>query len=168
MPPLAKCRPRCATILTVITITLAEYEGYGGFEGHDYGGYSVNEPIQHQSLDVHHGEDYDVDYHAHPKYSFDYSVKDPHTGDDKEHWETRDGDKVKGTYTLVETDGTKRVVEYEADDKNGFNAVVHKIGTPKVVEEYKVIKPSYEPLPYQHEYQSAEEGFVPSYGSFEH
>lgn len=35
-------------------------------------------------------------FQAHPKYSFDYSVKDPHTGDDKEHWETRDGDKVKG------------------------------------------------------------------------
>lgn len=36
-------------------------------------------------------------FQAHPKYSFDYAVKDPHTGDEKEHWETRDGDKVKGT-----------------------------------------------------------------------
>lgn len=32
---------------------------------------------------------------------------------------------------MVESDGTKRVVEYEADKHNGFNAVVHKIGTPK-------------------------------------
>lgn len=40
---------------------------------------------------------------AHPKYSFDYSVKDPHTGDDKEHWETRDGDKVKGELDLKKT-----------------------------------------------------------------
>lgn len=39
---------------------------------------------------------YYIYFQAHPKYSFDYSVKDPHTGDDKEHWETRDGDKVKG------------------------------------------------------------------------
>lgn len=46
---------------------------------------------------------------------------------------------VTGSYTLVETDGTKRVVEYEADDKHGFNAVVHKIGTPKHEEPvYKV------------------------------
>lgn len=33
---------------------------------------------------------------AHPKYNFDYSVKDPHTGDFKNQWETRDGDVVKG------------------------------------------------------------------------
>ncbi|KPJ13216.1 Cuticle protein 8 [Papilio machaon] len=72
------------------------------------------------------------------------------------------------TYTLVETDGTKRIVEYEADDKNGFNAVVHKIGTPKHVEEYKVSKPSYEPIPYQHDYQVSEEAFMPSYASYEH
>lgn len=39
-------------------------------------------------------------FQAHPKYSFDYSVKDPHTGDNKEHWETRDGDKVKGKHKL--------------------------------------------------------------------
>ncbi|KPJ03528.1 Cuticle protein 19 [Papilio xuthus] len=175
---------KCATLVILATAVLAEY-GYGGYEGqgleghsfegqsfqghglegHSFEGYSVNE---HQSLGQHHGDEYDVDYHAHPKYSFDYSVKDPHTGDDKEHWETRDGDKVKGTYTLVETDGTKRIVEYEADDKNGFNAVVHKIGTPKHMEEYKVSKPSYEPIPYQHDYHANEEGFMPSYESYEH
>lgn len=36
-----------------------------------------------------------------------------------------------GSYSLVESDGTKRVVQYEADKHNGFNAIVHKIGTPK-------------------------------------
>ncbi|CAH2058338.1 unnamed protein product, partial [Iphiclides podalirius] len=164
--------PKCATILLVVSSALAQYEGYGsfeghGFEGHGFEGYDAKEPIEHQSLDAHHGEDYDIDYHAHPKYSFDYSVKDPHTGDDKEHWETRDGDKVKGSYTLMETDGTKRVVEYEADDKNGFNAVVHRIGTPKHPQEYKVSKPVYETQSYQHEFQN-EESFVPSYGSYEH
>lgn len=35
---------------------------------------------------------------AHPKYAFDYSVNDPHTGDHKSQWETRDGDVVKGKY----------------------------------------------------------------------
>lgn len=35
-------------------------------------------------------------FQSHPKYMFDYAVKDAHTGDEKEHWETRDGDKVKG------------------------------------------------------------------------
>lgn len=45
------------------------------------------------------------EFQAHPKYSFDYSVKDPHTGDDKEHWETRDGDKVKGKLYSIYTFG---------------------------------------------------------------
>ncbi|KAJ0171996.1 hypothetical protein K1T71_012759 [Dendrolimus kikuchii] len=142
-------------LLMLFATTLAQYEDFGGFEGYHHKAVSQ----QHQSLDDHHGEEYDLDYHAHPKYSFDYAVKDPHTGDEKEHWETRDGDKVKGSYTLVETDGTKRVVEYEADDKNGFNAVVHKIGTPKH-EEYHA-KPAHEPVQYQHDYGHFDEGFVP-------
>ncbi|XP_045762501.1 cuticle protein 7-like [Maniola jurtina] len=166
-------------ILLLVSSALAQYEGYSleGYEGYHH------KPIIHQASEEQHSEEYDLDYHAHPKYSFDYSVKDPHTGDDKEHWETRDGDKVKGSYTLVETDGTKRIVEYEADDKNGFNAIVHKIGTPKeeheeykvakpvyeeyklakpVFEEYKVAKPVYEN--YQHEYQEEDSGFVPIVG----
>lgn len=74
---------------------------------------------------------------------------------------------IPGTYTLLETDGTKRVVEYEADDKNGFNAVVHKIGTPKEHhEEYKPQK-HFEPE-YQHEFNNFEEGFVPVSGGYEH
>ncbi|PSN53437.1 hypothetical protein C0J52_05130 [Blattella germanica] len=63
---------------------------------------------------------------SHPTYSFDYSVQDPHTGDAKSQWETRDGDVVRGQYSVVEPDGTVRVVEYTADDKNGFQAVVKK------------------------------------------
>ncbi|XP_055840609.1 uncharacterized protein LOC129908258 [Episyrphus balteatus] len=63
-----------------------------------------------------------------PKYSFDYGVKDAHTGDQKSQWEHRDGDHVKGGYTLKEADGTTRVVEYTADDHSGFNAIVKNIG----------------------------------------
>ena len=68
------------------------------------------------------------DFYAYPKYKFEYGVKDPHTGDHKSQWEIRDGDVVKGEYTLDEADGTKRVVSYTADDHQGFNAVVKKIG----------------------------------------
>lgn len=35
---------------------------------------------------------------------------------------------VKGEYSLVEPDGTVRVVKYTADDHNGFNAVVSRVG----------------------------------------
>src|SRR5690349_8615628 len=68
------------------------------------------------------------DYHSYPKYKFEYGVKDPKTGDHKTQWEVRDGDHVKGEYTLDESDGTKRIVEYHADGKSGFHAIVKKIG----------------------------------------
>ena len=68
------------------------------------------------------------DYHAYPKYKFEYGVKDLKTGDHKSQWETRDGDVVKGEYTLDEADGTTRVVSYHADGKSGFHAIVKKIG----------------------------------------
>lgn len=67
-----------------------------------------------------------VEYDAHPHYSYTYSVNDAVTGDNKGQSETRDGDVVKGQYSLIEADGTRRVVDYTADPVNGFNAVVHK------------------------------------------
>ncbi|CAH1644419.1 unnamed protein product [Spodoptera littoralis] len=63
---------------------------------------------------------------AYPKYEFEYSVSDKKTGDHKHHHETRDGDRVRGEYSLVESDGSLRKVQYHADDHNGFNAVVSK------------------------------------------
>ncbi|XP_044752866.1 cuticle protein 18.6-like [Coccinella septempunctata] len=67
-----------------------------------------------------------VDYYSPPKYSFKYGVSDPHTGDHKSQQESRVGDVVKGQYSLVEPDGSVRVVDYTADPVNGFNAVVSK------------------------------------------
>ncbi|XP_001844914.2 histidine-rich glycoprotein [Culex quinquefasciatus] len=78
----------------------------------------------------HHHEEHHEDHHAHPKYKFEYGVKDHKTGDHKSHWEERDGDVVKGQYTLHEADGTERVVKYTADHHNGFNAVVETVGHP--------------------------------------
>lgn len=65
---------------------------------------------------------------APPRYSYNYGVADGLTGDQKSQHEVRDGDVVKGSYSVVEPDGSLRVVEYAADDVNGFNAVVKKIG----------------------------------------
>jgi len=61
-----------------------------------------------------------------PNYSFGYSVSDAHTGDAKSQHESRHGDVVKGSYSLVEPDGTTRTVQYTADAQNGFNAVVDR------------------------------------------
>jgi hypothetical protein len=76
----------------------------------------------------HGGHDDSHDYHHHPSYKYEYGVKDAHTGDHKSQWEHRDGDVVKGEYTLDEADGTKRVVKYSSDKKSGFQAHVERIG----------------------------------------
>jgi hypothetical protein len=65
-------------------------------------------------------------YDAHPHYNFNYAVNDPTTGDSKSQTETRDGDVVTGQYSLVEADGSRRIVDYTSDPINGFNAVVRK------------------------------------------
>ncbi|XP_055377354.1 TPR-containing protein DDB_G0280363-like [Condylostylus longicornis] len=60
------------------------------------------------------------------EYQFQYGVQDHHTGDVKEHQESRKGDHVEGKYELVEPDGHKRIVQYTSDKHAGFNAIVHR------------------------------------------
>ncbi|CAI6368424.1 unnamed protein product [Macrosiphum euphorbiae] len=82
---------------------------------------------------------YDADHYDHaPKpYHFEYGVKDLHTHDIKSQHEVSDGHgNVKGSYRLVEPDGSTRVVEYTADHEHGFNAVVKKIDAPNHHGEY--------------------------------
>ena len=74
-------------------------------------------------LDSHH----DDHHHAPAHYQFAYGVKDAHTGDIKEQAEHRDGHKVSGHYSLVEADGTRRVVHYQ-DNGHGFEAQVTREG----------------------------------------
>ncbi|EDW76780.2 uncharacterized protein Dwil_GK20224 [Drosophila willistoni] len=61
---------------------------------------------------------------THPRYAFEYAVNDQHTGDHKHQREERDGDVVKGEYSLVEPDGNVRTVKYYADWETGFHAEV--------------------------------------------
>lgn len=63
---------------------------------------------------------------AYPQYQYAYNVHDSLTGDSKTQEESRDGDIVKGSYSLIEPDGSRRTVNYYADPINGFNAVVQK------------------------------------------
>lgn len=67
-------------------------------------------------------------FQPNPNYGFNYAVNDPSTGDNKAQWETRNGDVVRGAYSLVEPDGNIRLVEYTADSLRGFNAVVKRTG----------------------------------------
>lgn len=80
---------------------------------------------------------------TYPQYQFAYNVQDGLTGDSKTQEETRDGDIVKGSYSLIEPDGSRRVVNYYADPINGFNAVVQKDlpVAPSVVAQKTVVAP---------------------------
>ncbi|XP_021931070.1 larval cuticle protein A2B-like [Zootermopsis nevadensis] len=67
-----------------------------------------------------------TDYDPHPQYTFAYDIRDGLTGDTKSQHESRSGDVVQGSYSLVEPDGHVRTVLYAADPVNGFNAVVQR------------------------------------------
>lgn len=71
-------------------------------------------------------EDDHHDYYHYPSYKFEYGVKDPKTGDSHSQWEHRDGDDVKGEYTLDEADGT--VSPY----KNLINLINYKNISSKI------------------------------------
>lgn len=138
--------------------------------------YTHAEPIEHSwdpsSSGYAYAPDYHQDYYAYPKYKFEYGVKDDHTGDHKSQWEVRDGDVVKGEYSLIEPDGTKRIVSYTADDQNGFNAVVKKVGHayhPEVYHPQPIYhnQPIYHQEPYHHEHHEEPhyEGYANSYSN---
>ncbi|KAL0892008.1 hypothetical protein ABMA27_015233 [Loxostege sticticalis] len=96
-------------------------------------------PVHHQNVEhkvesLHHN-DHHEEYYAYPKYEFEYKVEDPHTGDNKYQHETRDGDVVKGVYSLHDADGSIRTVEYSSVKKTGFNANV-KHSTKHVQQEH--------------------------------
>lgn len=78
---------------------------------------------------VHHEHE---DYDPNPQYSFAYDVQDGLTGDSKSQHETRSGDVVQGSYSLIDADGHKRTVDYTADPHNGFNAVRKLLKLPKI------------------------------------
>jgi hypothetical protein len=66
------------------------------------------------------------DYDPHPQYTFAYDIRDAVTGDAKSQQESRSGDVVQGSYSLVEPDGSVRTVLYSADPLSGFTAVVQR------------------------------------------
>lgn len=53
-------------------------------------------------------------FQAHPKYHYEYSVKDHKHHDYHSQHEERDGKEVKGRYELLQPDGRKRIVHYVA------------------------------------------------------
>jgi hypothetical protein len=73
-------------------------------------------------------------------YEFKYEVHDEKTGDIKRQQETGTHGAVKGQYSLIDSDGYRRLVEYTADAHNGFEAKVTREKT-----HYKVPVPAPKP-----------------------
>ncbi|KAL4706407.1 hypothetical protein ACJJTC_004177 [Scirpophaga incertulas] len=79
------------------------------------------------------------DYDPHPSYQFGFDVNDDQYTNYQNRKEQRDGDVIKGSYSVVDSDGFVRTVTYTADPKEGFKAevsrqptdIVVKIPTPK-------------------------------------
>nr|XP_024218626.1 cuticle protein 7-like [Halyomorpha halys] len=100
-----------------------------------YGGYHQQAP-----------EYKEEQYYDPPHYEFHYSVHDEHTGDIKSQKEQREGDHTQGEYSLVEPDGSLRLVKYSVEGKSGFQAeVLKEPGKYKPAPEpiYKKQEPSY-------------------------
>ncbi|CAH0700079.1 unnamed protein product [Spodoptera exigua] len=112
-------------VAAVVAVVVGEPQGKHGHE-HYHASSSQNIKQYHGKATEKH-----VEYYSHPKYEFAYKVEDPHTGDKKYQHEARNGDVVKGVYSLHEPDGTVRIVEYNADKKTGFNANVKREGHAK-------------------------------------
>ncbi|EAT37667.1 AAEL010375-PA [Aedes aegypti] len=114
----------------VITTEDGQQENSSGLDMADMTeGEQTEGQIQSQGANEEQKDDeFEHEYYTYPKYKFEYGVQDFHTGDHKSQWEIRDGDFVKGEYTLADADGTHRIVKYRADDKNGFRAVVRQLG----------------------------------------
>ncbi|PZC77396.1 larval cuticle protein A2B [Helicoverpa armigera] len=77
-------------------------------------------------------------------YKYSYNVQDPTTGDSKSQHEVRQGDVVTGAYTVLGPDGTKRTVEYTADAKHGYKAVLREDRPAPILPQ--------PPIPYHHYY----------------
>ncbi|XP_050557648.1 cuticle protein 19-like [Spodoptera frugiperda] len=103
-------------VLCVLSVAITVVSAYGHSSQfvHKYDGH--HEPVYHGY--GHH------DYYTHPKFEFGYKVDDDHTGDHKSQHEHRDGDVVKGHYSLHEPDGSVRDVHYHGDHHSGFHADV--------------------------------------------
>ena len=106
---------------------------------------------------------YDAEYDPNPSYSYGYDVHDQLTGDSKSQHESRTGDVVHGSYSLVDPDGTRRTVDYTADPHNGFNAIVTKEPLVKAYAPANAVYPvkAYAPAPAL--YPAAVKAYAPVY-----
>ncbi|CAO1368066.1 unnamed protein product [Diamesa serratosioi] len=84
---------------------------------------------QQQQADEENSEDYEPS----PSYQFGFDVKDDEFTNYQNRKESREGNVIKGSYSVVDSDGFIRTVTYTADPKEGFKAEVVREPTNIVV-----------------------------------
>ncbi|XP_069958352.1 cuticle protein 7-like [Cherax quadricarinatus] len=77
------------------------------------------------------------------RYSFDYAVNDPPSGNDFGHQESRDGDHTQGSYYVQLPDGRLQQVAYTVSGDSGYLAEVTYQGEAR----YPTYQPAYRPAP---------------------
>ncbi|XP_069937586.1 cuticle protein 7-like [Cherax quadricarinatus] len=82
-------------------------------------------------------------YQAPARYSFDYAVNDPPSGNDFGHQESRDGDHTQGSYYVQLPDGRLQQVTYTVSGDSGYLAEVTYQGEAR----YPTYQPAYRPTP---------------------
>jgi hypothetical protein len=73
------------------------------------------------------------DYDPNPSYQFGFDVKDDEFTNYQNRKESREGNVIKGSYSVVDSDGFIRTVSYTADPKEGFKAEVVREPTDIVI-----------------------------------
>nr|XP_053648468.1 cuticle protein 7-like [Cherax quadricarinatus] len=81
--------------------------------------------------------------YAPARYSFDYAVNDPPSGNDFGHQESRDGDHTQGSYYVQLPDGRLQQVTYTVSGDSGYLAEVTYQGEAR----YPTYQPAYRPAP---------------------
>uniref|UniRef100_T1J919 Uncharacterized protein n=1 Tax=Strigamia maritima TaxID=126957 RepID=T1J919_STRMM len=110
------------------------------------------------------GHGYADDYAQPIDYQFKYLVSDDKTYNYQTRDEVKDGKTVHGSYSLVEPDGSTRIVKYTADEY-GFHAQVENDKAPAYGNDYKPdYKPAYKPShDYKPSYDYKPYPYQPSY-----
>lgn len=72
-------------------------------------------------------------FQGNSSYQFGFDVKDDEYTNYQQRKEVRDGNVIKGSYSVVDSDGFIRTVTYTADPKEGFKADVVRQPTDIVV-----------------------------------
>jgi hypothetical protein len=109
---------------------------------------------QQQSSQRFQKEDLEDEEYAEPQsYQFGFDVKDDEFTNYQNRKEVKDGNVIKGSYSVVDSDGFIRTVTYTADPKEGFKAEVVREPTDIVI---KIPKPHQQPQgKLQNQYQAA-------------